>query len=79
MRCPFILSGVVCLSFMLLPACAPQTEEQAEPEVAPEPVFDQAAEEAAIRQATEERLAAWNAKRREGLAGLCRQGLQKGL
>jgi hypothetical protein len=26
-----ILSGVVCLSFMLLPSCAPQTEEQVEP------------------------------------------------
>ncbi len=51
MKYIFILSGVVCLSFMLLPACAPQAEEQAEPEpeAAPEPVFDQAAEEAAVR------------------------------
>ena len=31
MRYPIILSGVVCLSLMLLPACAPQPEPQAEP------------------------------------------------
>jgi len=30
MRCLIILSGVVCLSFMLLSACAPQAEQQAE-------------------------------------------------
>ena len=48
MKCLFILSGVVCLSFMLLPACAPISE--AEPEAAPEPQFDQKAEEAAIRK-----------------------------
>jgi hypothetical protein len=35
---------------MLLPACAPASEPQ--PEAAPEPQFDQAAEEAAIREAT---------------------------
>lgn len=33
MRYLFILSGVVCLSFMLLPSCAPQPEQQAEPVV----------------------------------------------
>jgi uncharacterized protein (TIGR02246 family) len=33
MKYLFILSGVVCLSFMLLPACAPQAEQQAEPVV----------------------------------------------
>ena len=52
MKYLFILSGVVCLSFMLLPACAPEAEVQEaepEPEAAPEPVFDQAAEEAAVR------------------------------
>jgi uncharacterized protein (TIGR02246 family) len=27
----FILSGVACLSFMLMPSCAPQAEEQDEP------------------------------------------------
>ena len=31
MRCLIILSGVICLSFMLLSACAPQAEQQAEP------------------------------------------------
>ena len=33
MKYLFILSGVVCLSFMLLPACAPQPEQPAEPAV----------------------------------------------
>ena len=33
MRYLFILSGLVCLSFMLLPACAPQAEQQVEPVV----------------------------------------------
>ena len=31
MRYLIIFSGVVCLAFMLLPSCAPQTEEQVEP------------------------------------------------
>jgi hypothetical protein len=57
MRFLVILVGVVCLA---LPACAPQPEP--EPEAAPEPVFDQAAEEAAIRKANEDRIAVWNAK-----------------
>ena len=60
MKYLFILAGVVCLSFMLLPACAPQPEEQAEPELAPEPVFDQAAEEAAIREVIKKGFATWN-------------------
>jgi len=33
MRCLIIPSGVICLSFMLLSACAPQAEQQAEPVV----------------------------------------------
>lgn len=33
MRCPTILLGVICLSFMLLSACGPQAEQQAEPVV----------------------------------------------
>ena len=32
MRYLMILAGVVCLSFILLPSCAPQPEEQAEPD-----------------------------------------------
>ena len=33
MRCLIILLGVICLSFMLPSACAPQAEQQAEPVV----------------------------------------------
>jgi len=33
MRCPIILLGVICLSFVLLSACTPQAEPQAEPGV----------------------------------------------
>ncbi len=49
------LTVMVCLA---LPACAPAPEP--EPEAAPEPVFDQAAEEAAIREAFEEFKTAYN-------------------
>ena len=54
----FILVGFVCLVSMLLPACAPAPEP--EPEAAPEPVFDQAAEEAVIRKAMENNFSTWN-------------------
>jgi uncharacterized protein (TIGR02246 family) len=43
---------------MVLPACAPAPEP--EPEAAPEPVFDQAAEEAAIRNIREQLITALN-------------------
>lgn len=58
MRYLIILLGAVCLAFMLLPTCAPAPEP--EPEAASEPVFDQAAEEAAIREVIEQTNAAWN-------------------
>ena len=50
-----ILVGVICLA---LPTCAPAPEP--EPEAAPEPVFDQAAEETAIRKVVEQVYAALN-------------------
>ena len=53
-----ILWGVICLSFMLLSACAPAPEP--EPEAAAEAVFDQAAEEEAIRKVIQEGISAHN-------------------
>jgi hypothetical protein len=51
------LLGLVGLVVTFLPSCAPA----AEPDVAPEPVFDPAAEEAAVRKADEIYNAAWSA------------------
>ena len=34
MRCPAILLGVICFSFMLLSACGPQARQRAEPVIA---------------------------------------------
>jgi uncharacterized protein (TIGR02246 family) len=68
MKYLIILSGVACLSFMLLPACAPAPEP--EPEATPEPQFDQAAEEAAVRQVIEQVLAVLNNHDAKALASL---------
>ena len=65
MKYLIILSGVVCLSFMLLPACAPQPQ----PEAAPEPVVDLQAEEAAIRELDKRNMEAYNNKDLETLLG----------
>ncbi len=65
MKYLMILVGVVCLS---LPACAPAPEP--EPEAAPEPVFDQAAEEAAVRKASKQGTAAWNKQDIETISAL---------
>ena len=58
MKHRFILSGVLCLSFMLLPACAPQPEQQAEPVAQETP--NPEADEAAIKSVNEQCLAALN-------------------
>lgn len=52
MRYLIVLSGVVCLSFMLLPACAPQPEQQAQPvaEEAPSTEADVAAIQNVMKQ-----------------------------
>jgi uncharacterized protein (TIGR02246 family) len=64
----FILLGFVCLIAMILPACAPAPEP--EPESAPEPVFDQAAEEAAIRDVAKQIDTTWNAHDAKACAAL---------
>jgi uncharacterized protein (TIGR02246 family) len=58
MRCLFILSGVVCLAFMLLPACAPRPEQQAEPVAEEAPSTE--ADVEAIKAVNEQCLAAIN-------------------
>jgi ketosteroid isomerase-like protein len=58
MKSLFIFVGFVCLIAILLPACAPAPEP--EPEPAPEPVFDQAAEESAVRDAYQQLLSGFN-------------------
>ena len=65
MKYLLVLTGVVCLSFMLLPACAPQPQ----PEAAPEPVVDLQAEEAAIRELDKRNMEAYNNKDLETLLG----------
>ena len=65
MKFLFILSGVVCLSFMLLTSCA----AQAEPEATPEPVVDLQAEEAAIRDFDKRDMEAYNNKDLEAVLG----------
>ena len=57
MRYLFIVSGVVCLSFMLLSGCAPQAE-QAEPVT--EEVPNTKADEAAVKEVLGEHFAAAN-------------------
>ena len=54
MKYLFILTGVACLAFMLLPDCAPQAEKQAEPvaEEVPSTEADVAAIEAVFRDQT---------------------------
>ena len=64
----FLFAGVVCLIAMLLPACTPPPEPVAE--AAPEPVFDQAAEEAAVREATRQYIAAHNKHDTEAIVAL---------
>jgi ketosteroid isomerase-like protein len=59
MRILLFVTLMVCLAFAF---CAPPPEPEPEPEAAPEPVFDQAAEEAAIRKANEERTAVYNVR-----------------
>ena len=65
MKYLFILAGVVCLSSMLMHACAPQAEQEA----APEPVVDLQAEEAAIRELDRRDMEAYNNKNLEALLG----------
>ena len=60
----FPLFGLVCLIAMLLPACAPEQG----PEPAAEPLFDRAAEEAAIRSAEAKGHDAWNAHDAKAIA-----------
>ena len=59
MKYPFIFSGVVCLSFMLLPNCAPPPEQQAEPVAQEAPNTE--ADVKSIKAVNEKFLAAWNA------------------
>jgi ketosteroid isomerase-like protein len=65
----FILAGFVCLIAMLLPACAPAPEP--EPEAAAEPVFDQAEEDAALRNALETTRTAYNKHDVKAYAAMC--------
>jgi ketosteroid isomerase-like protein len=73
MRYLFILLGLASFSFVLLPACAPAPE--AEPEAAPEPVFDQAAEETAIRKMMADSFAAHSNHEAEVMAADYEDGL----
>jgi uncharacterized protein (TIGR02246 family) len=79
MRYLVILVGAVCLA---LPTCAPAP--QPEPEAAPAPVFDQAAEEAAIREEVEREVVAYNQHDATAMAALLMEdyenwaGTQKG-
>lgn len=70
----FILLGLVCLITMLLPACAPAPEP--EPVAAPEPVFDQAAEEAAIREVIEQVYALANKHDAKGFVALMDESIE---
>ena len=72
MRYLFILSGVVCLSFMSLPACAPQPEQQAEPVAQEAPRTE--ADVEAISQVLEEWEAAGKASDTDGLMSLFGEG-----
>ena len=72
MKRPMILAGVICIATLLLPACAPEPE----PEAAPEPVFDQAAEEAAIRKVLEQSLAAYNGHDAKAYAALLTENFE---
>lgn len=58
MRCLFILSGMLGLSFMLLSACAPQAERQVEPVVAEATSTE--ADTEAIRKVNAELIDAFN-------------------
>ena len=69
MRHLIILSSMVCLSFMLLPACAPQPEQQAEPVVEEAPSTE--ADVAAVEKLADDFIAAWNAGDVEAMLALC--------
>ena len=66
MKYLFILAGVVCFSFMLLPACAPPTEEQVEPVTEEAPSTE--ADVAAIKEMIEKEIAFINDGDMEGLS-----------
>ena len=68
----FILLGVVCLSFMLLPSCTPAPE--AELQAVPEPQFDQKAEEAAIRKMMADSFAAYSRHDAKAMAAYFEDG-----
>ena len=65
MRYLFILSGVVCLSFMLLPACAPEPVQEAEPATEEAPSTE--ADEAAIEEMLNKEIAFINDGDIEGI------------
>jgi ketosteroid isomerase-like protein len=69
MRYLFTLSGVVCLLFILLPACAPQPEQQAEP-IGDETRSNEA-DVAAVEKVADDFIAAWNAGNVEAMLALC--------
>ena len=68
MRLLFILLGVVCLSFLLLPACAPEPVQEAEPVVDEVPSTE--ADVAAIKAEVEKFDVAWNSQDVEALLSL---------
>jgi uncharacterized protein (TIGR02246 family) len=69
MKYLFILLGVVCLSFMLLPACAPPAEEVAKPVTEEAPSTE--ADVAAIKSVDKKFLAAMNAGDASTMLNLC--------
>jgi uncharacterized protein (TIGR02246 family) len=68
MKYLIIFLGVVCLSFTLLPSCAPQPEQQAEPVAEEAPSTE--ADVEAIKAAIEEWEVAWNSQDMEKLLSL---------
>jgi ketosteroid isomerase-like protein len=71
MRHVIIISGMVCLAFMLLPTCAPQPEQQAEPVAEEAP--STGADMAAVEKVADDFVAAWNAGDVEAMLALCHE------
>ncbi len=72
MKYLIILSGVVCLSFVLLPACSPEPVQEAEPVTEEAP--STAADVAAIKAEVEKFDVAWNSQDVEALLSLYADG-----